>query len=164
MRVSVARRDGYHKEDGYLAVVVGVRMAWLGGEGCEGYGASRGLETRAGQGCGDLCRHEAGLLLRAEARRRTSVPRATVHAAAERGRTLGRDEEAARRRGGVSRSGRGLPAGRAGGRGEVEEVREHSLFPVADCKCAGGGGNNRYAPRKNRFVRTTKLANSHCHT
>ena len=105
--------------DGYLAVVVGVRIAWLGGEGCEGYGTSRGLETRAGQGCGGLCRHEAGLLLRAEARRRTSVPRATVHAAAERGRTLGRDKEAAGRRGGVSRSGRGLPAGRAGD-GEVE--------------------------------------------
>eukprot|EP00964_Phaeocystis_antarctica_P050864 scaffold29622_cov67-Phaeocystis_antarctica.AAC.4 len=42
-----------------------------------------------------------------------------IHAAAERGRALGRDEEAARPRGGVCRRGRRLPAaGWAGGRGE----------------------------------------------
>ena len=78
-----------------------------------------------------LSRHEVGLLLRGKARGRTPVPRAPGHAAAERGRSLRRDEEAARLRGCVCWRGGGLPAARTGGRSQREdEERERDREDV----------------------------------
>eukprot|EP00964_Phaeocystis_antarctica_P013393 scaffold7334_cov64-Phaeocystis_antarctica.AAC.6 len=68
---------------------------------------------------GELCRHEVVLRRRADAGRCAPALLAQVHAAEQRGGALGRHEVAtwAPRR----VSGRGSPAGRAGGRGGREE-------------------------------------------